>query len=111
MLVSFIVLCESYRVVWDEREYILESYRITETGTGYNRGICIGNASLSPYKNDMPNTGERVLITYTGGFYFYTSDIGTQHTVSLYLNDKAATKSFVINYVEQYINEALGGEY
>ena len=102
----------SYRVVWDNTECICICYTsiVSDSGNFNASGFFLGNAKL--VQPDLPDTGERFFVMANGdSTMIITSDAGETHVVSLYLTDRVATEAFVRNYIEQYINEALGGEY
>jgi hypothetical protein len=56
--------------------------------------------------------GEPFAILQTSfGCFLASSEAKDEHTVAIALKDEPVTRSYVQNYIEEYINSALGGDY
>lgn len=115
--VAVFVVGETYRVKWDATEYVFEAKSVAFDGID---GIAIGNTSLIGAGED---TGEEFVLGYAPAYninLFVTkpTDNGT-HSVRIYqsIPDKWTLKEShlpfdaIAAYIDNYINEALGGDY
>lgn len=115
--VAVFVVGETYRVEWDATEYAFEAKSVAFDGID---GIAIGNTSLIGAGED---TGEEFVLGYAPAYninLFVTkpTDNGT-HSVRIYQStpDKWTLKEShlpfdaIAAYIDNYINEALGGDY
>ena len=98
---------EVYTVFWDDETYTCEALDVSQilpgavalgNGTGFNMG---GNAE-APFI---------IVQDSQGALFSALVDYEESHTVAIYMDDPVATQSYVRTYVEQYISEALGGDY
>lgn len=102
---------QTYKVVMDGVEHTCEGVDASAFMAG---GVFFGNG-----KNfGFPDTGEPFAAIFTPqnnvvSIMYLEDTAPTTHTVAIYQvsEDALATESFVKSYVEQYISEALGGDY
>lgn len=115
--VAVFVVGETYRVKWDATEYVFEAKSVVFDGID---GIAIGNTSLIGAGED---TGEEFVLGYAPAYninLFVTkpTDNGT-HSVRIYqstpnkwtLKESHLPFDAIAAYIDNYINEALGGDY
>ena len=103
----FLAVGEKYTVVWGENEYVVEG---VDASAVIPNGVAIGDLRKFGY----PGNGEPFVIVYDGAmvtFFSLFDEEPTNHTVRIYQIDNMATEGFVKAYVNQYISEALGGDY
>lgn len=102
---------QTYKVVLDGVEHTCEGVDASAFMAG---GVFFGNG-----KNfGFPDTGEPFAAIFTPqnnvvSIMYLNDTAPTAHNVAIYhvTGDAIATESFVKGYVEQYISEALGGDY
>lgn len=108
---------ETYKVVWDGTEYRCvasapdENTAIIGNAAGYGMS---GNGEPFLVMTMLSSQSIIVALRYDDAEGAWTADASVDtHTVAIYhvTGDALATESFVKAYVEQYISEALGGEY
>lgn len=117
----------TYIILWDGERYTCTAYAV-EAAEGIYM-VCIGNQARTEWEftglvGEAPALVEPFVIqaapaSLTGAtdMLFFNCRIegctSDTHTVGIYqtVPDVFATEGFVRNYVEQYISEALGGDY
>lgn len=98
---------ETYKVFWDDVEYSVEALDISQlipdaVAMGNGPAFGMGGNAEAPF----------IIVQDSLGVSFAALvDYDQPHTVAIYQGDSVATESFVRSYVEQYIGDALGGEY
>lgn len=112
---------QQYRVMWDSNEYICTAQHLIFAPGA----VFIGNGAFL----EMPDTGEPFAFFYMASeegtvLSIATHTEGESHTVGVshevtavktleekFLPDTLATKTYVETFVENYISEAIGGDY
>lgn len=107
-----LVIGETYTVEWDGVSYTCTAVDASALMPGF---VALGNFSAF---TGGASTGEPFVLGYAEvgisgqpEINFIALDTQTEHAVAIYQEDAIATESFVKTYVEQYISEALGGDY
>lgn len=110
-----LVAGETYLVQWDDTVVTATAYN--GTVPGYGAGVAIGNGSLLGYPSNnepfiicMDADSPYILIGATDGSQAESHAVSiVRQTVKI--NESYLPEDWVKSYVEQYIDEALGGEY
>lgn len=107
-----LVIGETYTVEWDGVSYTCTAVDASAFMPGF---VALGNFSAL---TGGESTGEPFILGYAEvgvsgqpEINFIAFDTQTEHTVAIYQENAIATENFVRTYVEQYISEALGGDY
>lgn len=102
-----LVIGETYHVVWNGQEFTCVGQ---DASALVNGAVAIGN--LAAANLGSGNNEPFVIGVNANACLLFSLEGLTENTVAVYGDlDRVATENFVKDYVEQYISEALGGDY
>lgn len=108
---------ETYHILWDTDEYVLEAKSIVFNGID---GICVGNTSIVGIGED---TGEEFILGYAPSYsinlFVIQNTEESTHTVKIWqttgetytLKEEYLPMNTIKTYIDEYIGKVLGGDY